>query len=199
MDLTTLGIDVKQVIIVDVDEVGCGQIAGLVVAAAVILNPQNPIDGLKDSKQLTAMKREYLDKLIREKAAAFAIGQADVAEIDGINILQASLLAMQRAVALLSIQPSVVLVDGNRCPQWGYRSHAIIRGDALIESISAAAIIAKVYRDGLMKAYHDEFPVYGFDHHMGYATEKHRLALQQYGPCILHRRSFSPVKEMVEY
>jgi ribonuclease HII len=194
MDLAELGIDSNQVI-AGVDEVGRGPLAGPVVAAAVILNKAFDIEGIKDSKQLSASKRRYLDLEIRDKALSVAIGWAEVVEIDRLNILQASLLAMQRAVDALALKPAVVLVDGNRCPKWSYESHAIIAGDQKVAAISAASIVAKVYRDQLMTDYHEQFPQYGFNQHMGYGTLMHRQALQQYGPCAIHRRSFAPVKK----
>ncbi len=196
MDLTTLGIECSEnEVIAGVDEVGRGPLAGPVVAAAVILNRNAVIEGLKDSKQLSAVKRQYLDSEIRQKALAVAIGRAEVNEIDNLNILQASLLAMQRAVAALALAPTLVLVDGNRSPKWIYRSHAIIRGDQLIDSISAASIVAKVYRDQEMVQYHEQFPQYGFNQHMGYGTAMHLQALKQHGPCAIHRQSFAPVRE----
>lgn len=194
MDLTQLGIDGNQ-IIAGVDEVGRGPLAGPVVAAAVILNKAFYIEGIKDSKQLSPSKRQHLDLAIRDKALSVAIGWAEVEEIDHLNILQASFLAMQRAVDALTVKPAVVLVDGNRCPKWSYESHAIISGDQKVAAISAASIVAKVYRDQKMVEYHEQFPQYGFNQHKGYGTLMHRQALQQYGPCAIHRRSFAPVKE----
>lgn len=195
MDLTQFGINNSDIHIAGVDEVGRGPLAGPVVAAAVILNKAFDIEGIKDSKQLSASKRRYLDLEIRDKALSVAIGWAEVVEIDRLNILQASLLAMQRAVDALALKPAVVLVDGNRCPKWSYESHAIIAGDQKVAAISAASIVAKVYRDQLMTDYHEQFPQYGFNQHMGYGTLMHRQALQQYGPCAIHRRSFAPVKK----
>lgn len=196
MDLTTLGIECSEnEVIAGVDEVGRGPLAGPVVAAAVILNRNAVIEGLKDSKQLSAAKRQYLSNEIHQKALAVAIGRAEVNEIDRLNILQASLLAMQRAVAALALAPTLVLVDGNRSPKWVYRSHAIIRGDQLIDSISAASIVAKVYRDQEMVQYHEQFPQYGFNQHMGYGTAMHLQALRQHGPCAIHRQSFAPVRK----
>ncbi len=194
MDLAQLGIDGNKMIIAGVDEVGRGPLAGPVVAAAVILNKEIYIAGIKDSKQLSPSKRRYLDLEIRDKALSVAIGWAEVEEIDRLNILQAALLAMHRAVKALALQPTVVLVDGNRCPKWAYVSHAIIAGDQKVAAISAASIVAKVYRDQKMIEYHEEFPQYGFNQHMGYGTLMHRQALQQYGPCAIHRCSFAPVK-----
>ncbi len=194
MDLAQFGIDNPDVYIAGVDEVGRGPLAGPVVAAAVILDRAALIVGLKDSKQLSPSKRRYLDLEIRDKALAFAIGWAEVEEIDRLNILQASLLAMHRAVEALSLQPTLVLVDGNRCPKWSYKSHAIIAGDQKVPAISAASIVAKVYRDQKMMDYHEKFPEYGFNQHMGYGTLRHRQALLQHGPSAIHRRSFAPVK-----
>lgn len=196
MDLTQLGIRGHE-IIAGVDEVGRGPLAGPVVAAAVILDKTRYIDGLKDSKLLSPSKRRYLDLEIRDKALAVAIGWAEVEEIDRMNILQAALLAMSRAVNALTLQPDVILVDGNRCPRWSYESHAIIGGDQKVSVISAASIVAKVYRDQRMVDYHEQFPHYGFNQHMGYGTLLHRQALKQYGPCDIHRRSFAPVKEVL--
>ncbi len=195
MDLTRFEIDNPNAYIAGVDEVGRGPLAGPVVAAAVILDKEISIPGLKDSKLLSPSKRRYLDLEIREKALAVAIGWAEVEEIDRLNILQAALLAMRRAVEALTLQPALVLVDGNRCPKWSYQSHAIIGGDQKVPVISAASIVAKVYRDQKMIDYHEQFPLYGFSQHMGYGTLLHRHALQQYGPCAIHRRSFAPVKE----
>jgi ribonuclease HII len=198
MDLTQFGIDNPRVLMAGVDEVGRGPLAGPVVAAAVILNKECYIEGIKDSKQLTASKRRYLDLEIRDKALAVAIGLAEVEEIDRLNILQAALLAMHRAVEALMLQPTLVLVDGNRCPKWSYESHAIIGGDQKVSAISAASIVAKVHRDQIMIDYHQQFPQYGFNQHMGYGTLLHRQALKQHGPCAIHRRSFSPVREALE-
>ncbi len=197
MDLSQFGINNPGVLMAGVDEVGRGPLAGPVVAAAVILDKELSIQGLKDSKLLSPKRRQHLDLEIREKALAVAIGWAEVEEIDRLNILQASLLAMQRAVEALTLQPTLVLVDGNRSPRWSYESHAIIGGDQKVPAISAASIVAKVYRDQKMIDYHQQFPQYGFDQHMGYGTLLHRQALQQHGACAIHRRSFAPVKEVL--
>ncbi|MCD6045349.1 MAG: ribonuclease [Gammaproteobacteria bacterium] len=197
MDLTQFGINNPDVCIAGVDEVGRGPLAGPVVAAAVILDKEVFIAGIKDSKQLSPGKRRQLDLEIRDKALSVAIGWAEVEEIDRLNILQAALLAMKRAVDALTLKPALILVDGNRCPRWSYESHAIIGGDQKVPAISAASIVAKVYRDQKMIEYHDQFPQYGFNCHMGYGTLVHRQALQQYGPCVIHRRSFAPVKEVL--
>ena len=182
-----------SILIAGVDEAGRGPLAGPVIAAAVILDPACPIAGLADSKQLSAVRREQLAAEIRTKALAWALGRAEVAEIDRINILQASLLAMQRAVAALSIVPDQALVDGNRCPRLACPCRAIIRGDATVPAISAASILAKVARDAEMGELHEHYPQYGFSQHKGYPTAAHRDALRRFGPCPEHRRSFAPV------
>lgn len=185
----------KIIYIAGVDEVGRGPLAGPVVAAAVILNPEKNIAGIKDSKKLTEKQRENLAEKIREHAIAFAIAQCDVHEIDKINIFQASLLAMQRAVMQLSIQPHKVIVDGKFSPQLPYPTQAIIKGDETEVEISAASILAKVFRDQYMKQLHDTYPQYGFAQHKGYGTAFHLAAIKQYGICPIHRRSFKPVFE----
>jgi ribonuclease HII len=177
-----------------VDEAGRGPLAGPVVAAAVILNSDRPIDGLADSKALSAQKRESLFKQICLHAQAFHVAWASVQEIDEYNILQATMLAMQRAVEGLSIAPMLARIDGNRCPPLAIPAEAIIRGDALVPSISAASILAKVTRDRMMCTLHLEYPEYGFDRHMGYPTPGHLAALKQYGPCLHHRSTFAPVR-----
>ncbi|MEA1888206.1 MAG: ribonuclease HII [Pseudomonadota bacterium] len=187
-----------RLFIAGVDEVGRGPLAGPVVTAAVILDSHHIIDGLADSKRLTEKKRLRLDQLIRQHAVNFSIGQADVYEIDQINILQATLLAMQRAVAGLTIRPDKVLVDGNHLPEFPCQAEAIVGGDGLIAEISAASIIAKVYRDRLMVDLDDQYPQYGFASNKGYPTRMHRQALQKYGATPVHRRSFSPVKMAIE-
>ncbi|MSR12325.1 MAG: ribonuclease HII [Gammaproteobacteria bacterium] len=179
------------------DEVGRGPLAGAVVAAAVILNPAQPIAGLGDSKQLSEKQREQCYGQILQFAVAFAIGRASVIEIDRLNILHASLLAMQRAVEALSTQPEFVLVDGNRCPLWRYRSQAVVKGDARVAEIAAASIVAKVTRDREMRLLDAEYPGYGFARHKGYPTPQHLLALQELGPCPIHRRSFAPVAQLL--
>ena len=181
-------------LIAGVDEVGRGPLAGPVVAAAVILDPGSPIEGLMDSKKLSEKRREELAQEIRQKALAWAIARAEVEEIDTMNILQASLLAMQRAVEQLPVTPQHVLVDGNRCPQLSYSVEAIVRGDDLVPAISAASIIAKVARDREMMEMAQRFPGYGFDGHKGYPTKMHIQALNTLGVCPIHRRSFGPVK-----
>ena len=176
-----------------VDEAGRGPLAGPVVAAAVILDPERPIPGLNDSKKLSEKKRIALAALIRERAIAWAVAEASVAEIDQINILQASLLAMQRAVAALSVKAESALIDGNRCPQLEIPAEAIIQGDGKIASIAAASILAKTDRDAGMLVLHAEYPQYGFDRHMGYPTAAHFKALEAHGVSPVHRRSFGPV------
>jgi ribonuclease HII len=176
-----------------VDEAGRGPLAGPVVAAAVILDPQRRIDGLNDSKKLSSKRRSELAVEIRIKALAWAIGEASVEEIERINILQASLLAMQRAVDSLHIAPCHALIDGNRCPELRCSGQAIIGGDGKVASIAAASILAKTFRDAGMLVLHATYPMYGFDRHMGYATAVHLKALQEHGVSPVHRRSFAPV------
>ena len=177
-----------------VDEAGRGPLAGPVSAAAVILDPQRPIDGLADSKALSASRRERLALDIQQYALSWSVSYAEVAEIDELNILHATMAAMQRAVALLNVAPDVVLVDGNRTPPLSVPSHAIIKGDARVDCISAASILAKVHRDRRMHALHDSYPQYGFAQHKGYPTQLHRDALHKHGPTPEHRRSFAPVR-----
>lgn len=182
-------------LIAGVDEVGRGPLAGSVVAAAVILDPAKRIDGLLDSKLLTEAARERLDVEIRKHALSYCIAEASVEEIDTINILHASMLAMQRAVEGLNVQPNLALIDGNRCPEVDCPSAAIVKGDQRVQAISAASIIAKVSRDRAMMDLHEQHPEYGFDSHKGYPTAQHRQAILDYGVIDLHRRSFKPVKE----
>lgn len=179
--------------IAGIDEAGRGPLAGPVIAAAVILNPEKPIPGLTDSKLLTEKQREKLFSIIQEQALAFAIGRADVEEIDRINILQATFLAMRRAVDALSIKPQRALVDGNQDPQLFCETKLIIQGDRIEPAISAASILAKVSRDREMMLIDQQFPQYGFAKHKGYGTKYHLAALEKYGPCYLHRRSYAPV------
>jgi ribonuclease HII len=181
-----------------VDEVGRGPLAGDVVAAAVILDVARPIEGLADSKKLSEKKREYLYEVIREKALGYAIASASVAEIDSINILQASLLAMLRAVQQLPTQPEYVLVDGNRLPKWSYRAEAVVKGDSKVAAIAAASILAKVTRDRALVELDKVYPGYGMAVHKGYPTPVHLLALQTLGPSVIHRRSFGPVRKAFE-
>ena len=176
-----------------VDEAGRGPLAGPVVAAAVILDDRAPIKGLADSKQLTALRREKLYDEIRAKALCCSVAQASVEEIDQLNILQATLLAMRRAVLGLRLKPAKVLVDGNRLPTLDVLTEAIVSGDALVPSISAASILAKVTRDRLLCELHLQHPEYGFDQHKGYGTAQHMQALRVHGALSVHRRSFAPV------
>lgn len=184
-------------LIAGVDEAGRGPLAGPVVAAAVILDERQPIRGLADSKKLSAKRREALFDEIRAKALCCSIAQASVQEIDQINILQATLLAMRRAVIGLRLPPKLVLVDGNRLPVLEMRAEAIVKGDATVPSISAASILAKVSRDRWCADYHQLFPQYGFDQHKGYGTAEHLASLRQHGPCPEHRRTFRPVTELL--
>ena len=181
-------------LIAGVDEVGRGPLVGAVVTAAVILDPQNPIDGLADSKKLTEKKRERLFAEIQEKALYWSIGRAEAAEIDQINILQATFLAMQRAVAGLPVRPGFVLVDGNKAPDFGVPAQAVIKGDGLVPEISAASILAKVTRDREMAELDKQFPQYGFAKHKGYPTALHLEMLAQYGVTEHDRTSFGPVR-----
>ena len=180
-------------LVAGVDEAGRGPLAGPVVAAAVILDPRQPIAGLADSKKLTAPRRERLFDAIRAKALCCAVAEASVEEIDRLNILQATLLAMQRAVAGLRLPPAKVLVDGNRLPRLAMRAEAVVGGDAIVPAISAASILAKVTRDRWCAEVDAQWPQYGFAAHKGYGTAAHLAALQAHGPCALHRRSFAPV------
>lgn len=185
----------EKQLIAGVDEAGRGPLAGPVFAAAVILDNKKKITGLADSKQLTAKKREYLAKKIQEKAKAWAIGRAEVEEIDHLNIFHASLLAMQRAVHALALLPCLVLVDGKHCPKLSFPSKAIIKGDEKIAVISAASILAKVHRDANMVLLDAEYPGYGLAQHKGYTTQQHLQALKRLGPSPIHRRSFAPVRQ----
>lgn len=186
-------------LIAGVDEAGRGPLAGPVIAAAVILDPAHPITGLADSKQLSEIRREQLAVEIRAHALAWALGRADVTEIDRINILQASLLAMRRAVEDLSIIPHRMLVDGKHCPSGLVcPCQALIKGDATVPAISAASILAKVARDAELRELHNHYPDYGFARHKGYPTVAHRQALHRFGPCPEHRRSFAPVAAVLQ-
>ncbi len=180
-----------------VDEVGRGPLAGDVVAAAVILDPASPIEGLNDSKKLSEKKRDALFPLIKQQALSYCIARACVEEIDQINILQASLLAMKRAVEGLSVQPEHVLVDGNKIPRWTYSAEAVVKGDSRVAAIGAASILAKVTRDKEMEAMEVTYPGYGLAQHKGYPTAQHMLALKKLGPTKIHRRSFAPVKALL--
>jgi ribonuclease HII len=185
-------------LIAGVDEVGRGPLAGPVVAAAVILDETKPIEGLADSKTLSAKRREELSVLIKERALCWALGRAEVEEIDQLNILQASLLAMKRAVEALSLTPLLVLVDGNQAPELGYPVQTIIRGDATVPAISAASILAKVTRDAEMCILDSRFPGYGFSKHKGYPTAAHLHALEIQGVSSIHRRTFRPVRQRLD-
>lgn len=184
----------KPHLVCGVDEAGRGPLVGAVYAAAVVLGRDHGIVGLADSKKLTAARRELLAGQIRERALAWAIASASSVEIDQINILQATLLAMRRAVEGLDLVPDEVLIDGNRTPHLTVPARAIVKGDATVAEISAASILAKTARDASMHELHQQFPQYGFDRHKGYPTNEHLQALQQFGPLAEHRRSFGPVK-----
>jgi len=183
--------------IAGVDEAGRGPLAGPVFAAAVILNPDYTITGLEDSKKLSPAKREQLDGHIRNHALAWAISRAEVEEIDSINILRASLLAMQRCIQALKISPVLVLVDGLHCPETGHAVQAIVKGDSKVPCISAASILAKVARDRVMLELDRQYPGYGFAEHKGYPTRNHLAALARLGASPVHRRSFAPVKNII--
>lgn len=185
----------RVIYVAGVDEAGRGPLAGDVFAAAVILSDENPIEGLADSKKLSEKKRDYLANLIKERATAWAIATASVAEIDEINILQATLLAMRRAVEQLHPNPTEVWVDGNRAPMLSFPVKTIIGGDATVAEISAASILAKTARDASLRVLHAQYPLYGFDQHKGYGTALHRAQLKALGPCPAHRRSFAPVRK----
>ncbi|MFN0318325.1 MAG: ribonuclease HII [Burkholderiales bacterium] len=180
-----------------IDEAGRGPLAGPVFAACVILDPERPINGLADSKQLSARQREALSDVIRGQALAWCVASASVEEIDRHNILQASLLAMRRAFQGLSIVPALALVDGNQDPSLGVTTRTIVKGDQSEPAISAASILAKTARDAMMISLHEEYPAYGFDRHKGYPTAEHMAALREHGATIHHRRSFAPVRRVV--
>jgi ribonuclease HII len=180
-----------------VDEVGRGPLAGDVVAAAVILDPDKPIAGLRDSKALSEKRRQVLAAEIKLKARAWSVARASVAEIDELNILQASLLAMRRAVEALVVQPEYVLVDGNRLPQWKYAAEPIVKGDSKVAEIAAASILAKVQRDSELVILDQRYPGYGLARHKGYPTPQHLQALRELGVTPEHRRSFGPVRELL--
>ncbi|WP_286784400.1 MULTISPECIES: ribonuclease HII [Pseudomonas] len=192
-----MGLDFSLVeeLVAGVDEVGRGPLCGAVVTAAVILDPARPILGLNDSKKLSEARRERLFDEIREKALAWCIGRAEVEEIDSLNILHATMLAMQRAVEGLDIRPKLALIDGNRCPKLGVPSAAVVQGDSKVPAIAAASILAKVSRDREMGVLEQQYPGYGFAAHKGYATAEHLEALRRLGPTPIHRRSFAPVRE----
>jgi ribonuclease HII len=185
-------------LIAGVDEAGRGPLAGPVVAAAVILDELQPIKGLRDSKTLGPVTRERLALEVRAKALCCSVGLASVEEIDRLNILQATLLAMRRAVEGLRLLPALVLVDGNRLPLLSMPAEAVVKGDTKVAAISAASIVAKVHRDGLLMALHELHPAYGFAAHKGYPTAEHLAALRLHGACSVHRRSFAPVRAVIE-
>lgn len=185
-------------LICGVDEVGRGPLIGAVVTAAVILDPARPIAGLTDSKKLSEKRRTELAELIKQQALCWALGRAEPDEIDQLNILHATMLAMRRAVAALSIQPQWVLVDGNRTPDFGIAATAVVKGDLLVPEISAASILAKVARDAEMHSLHQTHPQYGFDAHKGYPTAAHMAAIAAHGVLSQHRRSFKPVRLVLE-
>lgn len=189
--------DSSKLLIAGVDEVGRGPLAGDVVAAAVILGKDHGIVGLKDSKKISEKKRLVLSEEIKRKALAWSITRASIEEIDELNILHASLLAMKRAVDELDPVPEYVYVDGNKLPKWHYSSEAVVQGDNLIEEISAASIIAKVARDQEMEKFDEKYPGYGFAKHKGYPTKTHIEALEKLGVCDIHRRSYAPVKKIL--
>ncbi|UCV17657.1 ribonuclease HII [Ferribacterium limneticum] len=188
---------VPEGLVCGIDEAGRGPLAGTVVAAAVILDPLRPIPGLNDSKKLSEKKRDALAVLIRERAVAWAVASASVEEIDRLNILHATMLAMQRAVAGLAVRPTSAMVDGNRCPKLDIPCEAVIKGDGKIASIAAASILAKTVRDADMLNLHAQYPMYGFDRHMGYPTAAHFQALEEHGASPVHRRSFGPVAKQL--
>jgi len=188
---------VKTSLIAGVDEAGRGPLAGPVVAAAVILDPMEPIAGLADSKTLSESKRERLAETIREAALSWSIAQASVEEIDALNILQATLLAMQRAVSGLSVPPDEVLIDGNCLPDLSMPARAIVKGDSKIQAISAASILAKVERDQMMVDYRQRYPDFSFHLHKGYGTQQHLAEIRQFGFLSVHRKSFNPIKAMI--
>ncbi|MES2352023.1 MAG: ribonuclease HII [Pseudomonadota bacterium] len=190
--------DSPDEIICGVDEAGRGPLAGPVFAAAVILDVSRPIDGLRDSKKLTEAKRDMLAPLIKAHALAWAIAEASEEEIDRLNILQASMLAMRRAVEALSTVPTLALIDGNRCPVMKIQSIAVIGGDDKVDAISAASILAKTARDAALVALHAQYPQYCFDQHKGYGTALHLERLREHGASPVHRRSFAPVREVLE-
>jgi ribonuclease HII len=187
----------REDIVCGVDEAGRGPLAGPVYAAAVILDPRRPIEGLRDSKKLTQARRDALAPLIRERALAWAVAACSHEEIDTINILQATMLAMRRAVEALTTLPTIALVDGNRCPPLAIRAHAVVEGDDKVHAISAASILAKTARDAALLQLHDAYPQYAFDQHKGYGTALHLARLREHGPCPVHRRSFAPVRALV--
>jgi len=190
--------DYEGEVICGVDEAGRGPLAGPVTAAAVILDPSRPIAGLRDSKKLSESQRDALAIEIKEKALAWAIAECSEQEIDTLNILQATMLAMRRAVEALKITPTLALIDGNRCPVMAVRSEAIVKGDDKVPAISAASILAKTARDHLLAALHVQYPEYALDQHKGYPTALHLERLKQYGVSPIHRKSYAPVKALLK-
>ncbi|WP_296948941.1 ribonuclease HII [uncultured Massilia sp.] len=186
-------------VVCGVDEAGRGPLAGPVFAAAVILDPARPIAGLRDSKKLTGARRDELAPIIRAQALAWAIAECSHDEIDTLNILQATMLAMRRAVEALATVPTIALIDGNRCPPLAaaIRAHAVVEGDDKVHAISAASILAKTARDAALVQLHAQYPQYAFDQHKGYGTALHLARLREHGPCPVHRRSFAPVRALV--
>jgi ribonuclease HII len=194
-----MGPDVAGGLICGVDEAGRGPLAGPVYAAAVILDPANPVEGLADSKKLSEKARDRLAPLIRERALSWAVASASVEEIDALNILQATLLAMRRAVEALALQPGEVLVDGTHCPRIALPVRAVVKGDSTVAAISAASILAKTARDAEMLRLHAQFPQYGLDRHKGYPTAAHLAALREHGVIEnIYRRSFAPVRDLLK-
>ena len=189
--------DARGEVICGVDEAGRGPLAGPVFAAAVILDPARPIEGLRDSKKLSAVRRDELAVIIRRDALAWAIAQCSEAEIDELNILQATILAMRRAIEGLSVLPSLALIDGNRCPVCSIRTEAIVKGDDKVAEISAASILAKTARDAALMEMHQSYPQYAFDQHKGYPTALHLERLRAHGVSPVHRRSYAPVRELL--
>lgn len=185
-------------LICGVDEAGRGPLAGPVMAAAVILDPQRPIDGLRDSKKLSEQKRELLAAEIKQHALAWAIAECSEQEIDELNILQATMLAMRRAVEALQVRPTLALIDGNRCPVMAVRSEAIVKGDDKVAEISAASILAKTARDHALALLHRQYPQYAFDQHKGYPTALHLERLREHGVSPVHRKSYAPVKALIK-
>lgn len=185
-------------IVCGVDEAGRGPLAGPVFAAAVILDPGKPIEGLRDSKKLTEARRDELAPLIKEHALAWAIAECSCEEIDTLNILHATMLAMRRAVEALRTVPTIALIDGNRCPPMDVKAHAVVEGDDKVHAISAASILAKTARDAALVQLHAQYPQYCFDQHKGYSTALHLERLRLHGPSPVHRRSFGPVRELLQ-
>ena len=188
----------QTVVVCGVDEAGRGPLAGPVYAAAVILDPERRVNGLADSKVLTAERREVLAGRIRERAVAWAVASASVEEIDSINIFRAAMLAMRRAVSLLQVPPDEAWIDGNHCPELSCQARAFVDGDTKHKVISAASILAKTARDAEMRSLHERYPQYNFDRHKGYSTPEHLELLARHGPCEIHRRSFDPVRSLLQ-